>query len=131
MSTDFIYEDLENRGIDDDYYVIDGYEKIGNHSCVVLLSKPIRNSAYWGKKIFVDQTLWQIRKIEYFSSESIISKTLFLNEIVNNLEIVRNIYQKSNDKKSYLASIKSTTGNIINDEELISMASLNKEQFST
>ena len=63
--------------------VIDGYEKIGENSCVALLSKPIRNSAYWGKKIFVDQKLWQIRKIEYFSSESIISKTLFLNEIVN------------------------------------------------
>jgi len=54
----------------------------------------------------------------------------FLNEISNNLENARNIYQKSNDKKSYLASIKSTTGNIINDEELISMASLNKEQFA-
>ena len=53
----------------------------------------------------------------------------FLDEFLNNLEKARNIYQKSNDKKSYLASIKSTTGNIINDEELISMASLNKEQF--
>ena len=83
MSTDFIYEDLESRGIDDDHYVIVGYEKIGEYTCVALLSKPIKNSAYWGKKIFVDQKLWQIRKIEYFSSESIISKTLFLNEIVN------------------------------------------------
>ena len=53
----------------------------------------------------------------------------FLNEVLNNLEKVRNVYQKSNDKKIYLASIKSTTGNIISDEELISMASLNKEQF--
>ena len=32
MSTDFIYEDLESRGIDDDHYVIDSYEKIGEHS---------------------------------------------------------------------------------------------------
>ena len=83
MSTDFIYEDLESRGIDDDQYVIDGYEKIGEYSCVAIFAKPVRNSAYWGKKIFVDQTLWQIRKIEYFSSESVISKTLFLNEVVN------------------------------------------------
>ncbi len=53
----------------------------------------------------------------------------FLNEVLNNLEKVKNIYQKSNDKKSYLASIKNTTGNIINDKELISMASLNKDRF--
>ncbi len=53
----------------------------------------------------------------------------FLDEVLNNLEKVRNIYQKSNDKKSYLASIKNTTGNIINDEELMSIPSLNKEQF--
>ena len=37
MSTDFIYEDLESRGIDDDQYVIDGYQKIGEYSCVVIL----------------------------------------------------------------------------------------------
>ncbi len=54
----------------------------------------------------------------------------FLSEVINNLETVRNIYQKSNDKKTYLASIKNTFGNAINDEDLISIASLNKEQFS-
>ena len=54
----------------------------------------------------------------------------FLIEVLNNLETVKNIYQKSNDQKSYLASIKNTTGNIINDEDLISMTSLNKEQFA-
>ena len=54
----------------------------------------------------------------------------FLNEVISNLETVRNIYQKSNNKKTYLTSIKNTFGNAINDEDLISIASLNKEQFS-
>ncbi len=54
----------------------------------------------------------------------------FLNEILSNLQKARNIYQKSNDEKSYLASIKSTTGNIINDKDLISMAFLSQEQFA-
>ena len=40
MSTDFIYEDLENRGIDDDQYVIDGYEKIGAGAFRAVLSIP-------------------------------------------------------------------------------------------
>ncbi len=54
----------------------------------------------------------------------------FLNEVINYLETTRNIYQKSNDKKTYLTSIKNTLGNAINDEDLISISSLNKEQFS-
>ena len=54
----------------------------------------------------------------------------FLNEILGNLELVKNFYQKSNDKKNYLTTIKNTIGNILSDEELIKITSLNKEQFS-
>ena len=53
----------------------------------------------------------------------------FLIEVINNLETVKNIYQKSNDKKTYLTSLKNTFGNAMNDEDLISIASLNKEKF--
>ncbi len=53
----------------------------------------------------------------------------FLNEVINNLELFRNIYEKSNDEKAYLTAIKNTLGNAINDEDLISITSLNKEQF--
>ena len=42
----------------------------------------------------------------------------FLNEILDSLEKIRYAYQKSNDEKSYLASIKSTIRNIISDKEL-------------
>ena len=34
----------------------------------------------------------------------------FLDEILNNLDLAKNIYQKSNDEKSYLTSLKNTTG---------------------
>jgi len=54
----------------------------------------------------------------------------FLDEILINLEITKNIYQKSNDEKSYLTAVKNTTGNIINDNTLVSISSLNKEKFS-
>ena len=53
----------------------------------------------------------------------------FLNEILDNLEKIKIIYQKSNDEKSYLASIKNTLGNSVNDEKLISITSLDKEKF--
>jgi preprotein translocase subunit SecA len=53
----------------------------------------------------------------------------FLDEILSNLELVKNIYQKSNDEKTYLTSIKNTTGNILNDKELTNIASLDKKEF--
>ncbi len=53
----------------------------------------------------------------------------FLNEVTESLISIKNIYQKSNDEKSYLASIKNTTGNVISDQDLISAASLNTEEF--
>ena len=54
----------------------------------------------------------------------------FLDEILINLEKTKNIYQKSNDEKSYLTAVKNTTGNIINDNTLVSISSLDKEKFS-
>ena len=53
----------------------------------------------------------------------------FLDEVLINLEQIKNTYQKSNDKKIYLASTKNIIGNTISDDELISIASLNKDQF--
>ena len=53
----------------------------------------------------------------------------FLNEVLNNLEITRINYQKSNDKKNYLSIVKNTLGNIANDEDLISFANLKKVEF--
>ncbi len=55
----------------------------------------------------------------------------FLNEMTLKLNDFKDIYQKSNDKKSFIASIKNTTGNIISDEKLISIASFDKQQFTS
>jgi preprotein translocase subunit SecA len=53
----------------------------------------------------------------------------FLNEVLNNLELAKNIYQKSNDEKNYLTTVKNSIGNALSDGELMSVASLNKENF--
>ena len=39
-------------------------------------------SYYQYKKIFVDEKIWQIRKVEFYSSEKGLIKTLFLKEIM-------------------------------------------------
>ena len=82
MSTDFIYEDLESREISDDSFKIYGKEIINNKDCIIIDSSPIKESSYWGKKIYVDTQIWKIRKVEYFSAQSKLEKTLHFKEIV-------------------------------------------------
>ena len=53
----------------------------------------------------------------------------FLDEISLELEKIKNAYKTSNDKKYYLTSIKNIIGNVFNDEDLISLTLLNKENF--
>ena len=53
----------------------------------------------------------------------------FIDEVSKNLESIKNIYQKSNDEKNYLASMKNIIGNAIDDKGLISISSLSNENF--
>jgi len=86
MSTDFIYEDLENRNINDDIFQYEGQEIINGNSCAVISSTPIKDSSYKSKKIFVDTKIFRIRKVEYFSENLTLEKTLFFKDIVKSGE---------------------------------------------
>ncbi len=55
--------------------------------------------------------------------------TSFLDETIIQLERIKEDYKKSNDKKLYLTNIKYLTGNILGDNELISLTSLEKNFF--
>ncbi len=52
----------------------------------------------------------------------------FFEEILSNLEILRQNFQKSNDEKEYLTEIKNITGNSINDKQIIN-CSTGKDDF--
>jgi preprotein translocase subunit SecA len=60
-----------------------------------------------------------------------ISETLesFLNEVILNLAKIKNSYEKTNDKVVYLNAIKNTTGNILNDDELVSLTNISNSEF--
>ena len=53
----------------------------------------------------------------------------FLDDVILILENIKRKFQTSNDKKSYLTSIKNITGNSLSDEELMSLTSLDKDGF--
>ena len=60
-----------------------------------------------------------------------ISDTLesFLDEVTSSLIIIKNNYEKSNDKIIYLNAVKNTTGNILNDDELVALTNISNEKF--
>ena len=54
----------------------------------------------------------------------------FLDEVLVNLNIVRENFQKSGDEKNYLTEIKNITGNVISDKELLKFGKLKENEFS-
>ena len=61
-----------------------------------------------------------------------ISETLnsFFDEVISNLAIIKNDYGKTNDKTVYLNAIKNITGNIFNDDELMSLTNISESEFT-
>ena len=53
----------------------------------------------------------------------------FLDEALIVLEKIKKDYQNDNDKKSYITSIKNISGNIFNDDELLKLKTLDKNNF--
>ncbi len=54
----------------------------------------------------------------------------FFDEILKNLNLVRENFQKSGDEKNYLTEIKNITGNSMNDSEIIALGKLKESEFS-
>ncbi len=53
----------------------------------------------------------------------------FFDEIIKNLNSVRENFQKSGDEKSFITEIKNITGNVLNQNELLELGKLNEAEF--
>jgi len=71
------------------------------------------------------------QRLKILKSENI-SETLesFLDEVILDLNKVKNDYEKSNDKVVYLNAIKNITGNILSDNELVNLTTLTESEFT-
>ena len=54
----------------------------------------------------------------------------FFNEILVNLNIIRENFQKSGDEKNYLTETKNITGNIVGDDELLKFGKMKENEFN-
>ena len=53
----------------------------------------------------------------------------FLLETISHLQSIKNEHQKKGDEKFYLTSLKNIIGNVLSDDELMSLASLGSDDF--
>ena len=54
----------------------------------------------------------------------------FFNEILVNLNLIRENFQKSGDEKNYLTEIKNITGNIVSDKHILELGKLTESDFN-
>ena len=53
----------------------------------------------------------------------------FLEEQINELLIIKNKYEKTNNRNEYLTSLKSVIGNPVSDESLLEMTAISDKNF--
>jgi outer membrane lipoprotein-sorting protein len=105
MGTDFIYEDLESRKTGQDSLRLVGTEFIRGQLCKVIMAWPKTESVYHSRKIWVNTQNWKIRKIEFYSEESHLEKTLTISNFIENNGFItpgKMVMEKTNGKKTIM-----------------------------
>ena len=86
MGTDFTYDDMGKRDVDDDSHKLIGEEILEGNDCWIIESFPKKESGYLKKKVWVRKDIYIAVKIEYFNKTGLM-KTLICSEIskINNI----------------------------------------------
>ena len=81
--SDFTYEDVSGRALDEDRYELIGEENLGTHSCFVVKSTPKRpgEAEFSYRKFWVDKTTHLPLKIEHYDLKGKIYKVYEAQEI--------------------------------------------------
>ncbi len=77
MGTDFTYEDMGGRNIDDDTYKLLGEEELYGESCYHVEAIPVKKeSSYSRREVWVSKESWMARKVHYFNKKGNLVKIL-------------------------------------------------------
>jgi outer membrane lipoprotein-sorting protein len=73
MGTDFTYDDLGDRNVDEDIHTLKDLEKINEHECYVVESVPVDKKTYYSlKKSWISKDSLIVLKCEYFDKNGLI-----------------------------------------------------------
>tara|TARA_B100000315_G_scaffold195807_2_gene186780 strand:- start:7605 stop:8378 length:774 start_codon:yes stop_codon:yes gene_type:complete len=81
MGSDFTYEDMEGRSIDEDTFTLLGEEVIFGESCYKVESVPIgEDESYTKRIVWISKENWTLRKVEYYDKRRNLFKVLTVPE---------------------------------------------------
>ena len=77
MGSDFSYEDLGGREIDEDTYEYLGEDTLNGISCYMVKAIPAeQGGSYLYRNIWVDNSNWILKKVDYYDKRGALLKTL-------------------------------------------------------
>ncbi len=81
--SDFTYEDVSGRALDEDVYELTGEENLGTHSCLIVKSTPKRSgeAEFSYRKFWIDKTMHLPLKVEHYDLKGKLYKIYETQEI--------------------------------------------------
>jgi hypothetical protein len=77
MGTDFTYEDLEGRDIDDDEYTLLGEDSVFGIPCYMVEGKPVNETSSYSRRVaWIDRSNWLLKKVEFYDRRGKLLKIL-------------------------------------------------------
>ena len=67
MGTDFTYDDMGDRNVDEDNHTLEGEEVFEGSNCWILKSVPVEKGEYTYKKVWVNQDTFMVIHVEYYN----------------------------------------------------------------
>jgi hypothetical protein len=82
MGSDFTYDDMGGRNIDQDEHTLAGEEQVGERKCWVVISKPLEEDAIYSKtKSWICQESLTAVRVEFYDRMGSLQKTLTVSDI--------------------------------------------------
>ncbi len=82
MGSDFSYEDMGGRDLDDDHFNLVRSELYNDEDCYVIEAVPIDNNTSYGRRIvWVSKGKWIVLKVEYYDKKNALLKVMTIDEV--------------------------------------------------
>jgi len=84
MGTDFTYDDIGGREVDQDMHKLLGQEDVDGVKCYKLESVPVNKNDMYGKKIaWVIPEKWVVARVEFYDKKGVLMKELKASDVRN------------------------------------------------
>jgi len=117
MGTDFSYEDMGGRDIDEDTYSLLDEEMVYEENCYKIEAIPVdKGSSYSKRIVWISKEHWLIRKVEYYDRKEKLLKILQIPEVYKEgkywtlTQLIMENVQKSHKTVLNLSDITNDSG---------------------